>query len=122
MSQGISSSEVRWANIGNVSAFDYGGLIEIEPTTERGIYVDVLDREGFAEFKNAGRLGVKMFGLTSFGVDALRTFKSKADKLHNRYNKYFHYILTQNTVLFDHTTRAMSDGSFSFNTVSEMER
>ena len=90
MAQDISPSEVRWANIGDVSQYEYGGLVEVDPSTGRGIYIDVLDRKRFSEFKNAGRFGVKMFGLTSFGDQALSTFRSQANTLQDKYEKYFY--------------------------------
>lgn len=120
MTSGLQRNEIRWANIGDVRDFDYGGLIETDPDAGRCIGVDVLSEPDFSAFKAAGRQGVKMFGLSAFGAEALATYRERIDALVDPYNKYFHYVATQTSGLFQLTTRRLSNQSFSFNTISEL--
>ena len=122
MISGLQPDEIRWANIGDVRDFDYGGLIETDPEAGRCIGVDVLSEPEFTAFKAAGRQGVKMFGLAAFGLGALATYRARIDALVDPYDKYFHYIATQASGLFRLTTRRISNRSFSFNTISELRK
>ncbi len=120
MIDGLEGEEIRWADIGAIEGFDYGGLIEVDPVTGAGISVDVLAAPEFAQFKADGRNGVKMFGLSAFGAKALSVYKGLIEELQDPYQKYFHYIATQNPRAFKFTTCRVSEDSFSFNTVSEL--
>jgi CTP:molybdopterin cytidylyltransferase MocA len=116
----LEPDEIRWSEIGDVSGFDYGGLIETDPGGERAISIAVLSREEFSAFKSAGRKGVKMFGLSAFGAKALALYRDRITGLADPYNKYFHYIAIQDPRPFRLSTYRVTADSFSFNTVTEL--
>lgn len=120
MVEGLGPDEIRWSEIGDVSGFDYGGLIETDASGTRAVAVAVLSREEFSAFKSAGRKGVKMFGLSAFGAQALALYRDRIESLSDPYGKYFHYIAIQDPRPFRLGTYRVAADSFSFNTVTEL--
>lgn len=121
MVDGLEQEEIRWAEIGDANEFEYGGVVELDPNTGLGIGVDVLTREEFLEFNKDGRMGVKMFGLSAFGINALSIYREEISKISNPYKKYFHHVATQTPDKFLLTTYRVSEGCFSFNTIAEFK-
>lgn len=120
MVEGLAPDEIRWSEIGDVSRFEYGGLIEMDSCGDQAISVAVLSREDFSAFKAAGRKGVKMFGLSAFGAQALALYRDRIEGLSDPYNKYFHYIAIQDPRPFRLGVYRVAADSFSFNTVTEL--
>ena len=116
----IGSDEIRWGELGDISNFTHGGLIEVDPISGEALSINVLSKNDFNYFKTSNRKGVKMFGLTAFGVDALLLYKSRLAVLPDVYNKYFHHVAINEPELFRLTTYRVSAESFSFNTISEL--
>jgi GTP:adenosylcobinamide-phosphate guanylyltransferase len=121
MIAGLTDNEIRWAHVGDIVDFKYGGLIEIDQFTEMPIGIAVLEEKEFFQFKSSGKRGFKMFGLTSFGKSALRSYREKISLLKDPYNKYFHQIAVEDSSEFYLNTYRVEDNCFSFNTVGEIK-
>ena len=120
MVAGIGLDEVRWGELGDLGPYTHGGLIELDPATGRGISVSVLSRNDFEVFKMSSRRGVKMFGLTAFGANALSNYKSRFDLMPDVSQRYFHQVIINWPNLFELTTFRVDPKCFSFNTISEL--
>ena len=114
------SNQICWANIGQIDTYDYGGVLETNILGEV-ISVDVLTANEMAQFKDANRTGFKLFGVAAFGQEALQIYLGIITARSDCYNQYFHIIATENPERFNFRTVEMSQSSFSFNIVSELE-
>ena len=112
--------EITWSNLGPINSFNYGGVIELNGNSkiER---IHVFDKREMKEFKFEKKLGLKLFGITSFGVKALRRYIDLTNSLKNKEKKYFleAAIKFPNELAFN--TVKMSKKSFSFNRLEELE-
>lgn len=121
MVENTGSGQICWSNIGPAEDFDYGGVIELNDAG-RVVGVNVLNAPDYAAFKAAGRSGVKMFGLTAFGADALQHYHKVAARLKDPYDRYFHFVASNWPEEFDFCTVAMSSDVFSFNVTRELKK
>ena len=122
MVENTGPGQICWANIGPAARYDYGGVIRLDDTGRvRG--VSVLDAQAYAAFKAESRAGngVKMFGLTAFGAQALQHYHRVAARLQDPYHKYFHAVASTWPEEFDFCTVAMSPEVFSFNVTRELK-
>lgn len=110
--------EICWANIGDLSRHSSGGVISLGEDG-RVDAILILNAEQMKEFKDEGRRGLKMYGLTAMGSFALRAYRAKLQTGGARLNRYFHAIAMESFDEFRHATVGMSSRAFSFNTLEE---